>query len=203
MNTIQDSAANGDRVAIAAVTVWALIAIVKRPEVPIPLPPRARPFLALGLGQVYGVLEAVVGGMAWRSALLRGLVVACAAIAAHEIASKAKGPTDPPSVPPVVMSSLVLAMALLLTSCTPFERAQARTIGVPIARVIGAVCERVASTTGDPWVDFSCSIVRAAGDVLGNMDTRGDKPEGPAPEPVTFTVRVPAEQADAFEQAQR
>lgn len=104
-DAIQDSAAHGSYAAIAAVLVWLAIKIVKRDDIPIPLPPRARPFVALGLGQVYAVLEAVIGGMPWGAAVVRGLVVAATAIAFHEVGSKLPTPKVP------------LAVFVLLVGC--------------------------------------------------------------------------------------
>lgn len=112
--SLQDSAGRGSYAALAALLVWALIAVLKRDDVPIPLPPRARPFVALALGQVYGVLEAVVGGMPWRAAVLRGLVVAVSAIGLHEVVSKARPagePSSTPKPPPLPLLALTLALA--------------------------------------------------------------------------------------------
>ena len=43
---IKDSAANGDRVAIAAVVVWLLVTLLKSDYVPIDFAPKVRPWLA-------------------------------------------------------------------------------------------------------------------------------------------------------------
>ncbi len=128
--SIQESAARGGYAALAAIVVWAVIAIVKRDDVPIPLPPRYRPLLALALGQVYAVLEAVVGGMPWGAAIVRGLVVAAGAVAMHEVGSKLRAApaVKPPSVPPPMPPLLVLLLALggcvpLLGCASPLEAA--------------------------------------------------------------------------------
>lgn len=117
-DSIHDSASRGGYAAIAAIAIWAIIALVKRDDIPIPLPPRARPLLALALGQVYAVLEAVVGGMPWGAAVVRGLVVAAGAIATHEVGSKLRAPevVKPPSVPPPMPPLLLL---VFLAGCVP------------------------------------------------------------------------------------
>ncbi len=129
-DTIQESASRGGYAAIAALIVWASIAVIKRDDVPIPLPPRYRPLLALALGQVYAVLETVVGGMPWGAAVVRGLVVAAGAIAVHEVGSKVRAPAEavkPPSVPPPMPPLLLLGLALAgcvpLLGCSPLETA--------------------------------------------------------------------------------
>lgn len=112
--SIQDSASRGSYVGLAAFVVWALIAALKSDRIPIDIPARARPFIALVLGQIYGVLEAVVGGMAWRSAIIRGIIVAAVAIAGQEWGSKLRKPgSGPPSTPP----PMVFVLALVLAGC--------------------------------------------------------------------------------------
>lgn len=127
--SIQESASRGEYAAVAALVVWALVALVKRPDIPIPLPPRARPLLALGLGQVYAVLEAVVGGMPWGAAIVRGLVVAAGAIAAHEVGSKLrsapaeKPPSLPPPMPPLLLLAFLAGCVPILGCASPLETA--------------------------------------------------------------------------------
>jgi hypothetical protein len=123
--------------------------------------------------------------------------------AALALIAKPKPPTadEPPKPqapkPPTTLGgSLCFAvLALSLVSCTPAERAQAKAIGVPVAQVVGGVCEQISGVmrddVGGAFVDFACTVVRAAGSVIGNLDTRGgvavDMPDGP---PVKVTVRV-------------
>lgn len=95
--TVQDSAAKGSWAAIAALVVWAVIALAKSDKTPPWMtPPVAwRPLIAVLLGQVYAVLEAGVHGMPWGSAVVRGFVVAAAAIAGQELKSKLTSPPAP------------------------------------------------------------------------------------------------------------
>ncbi len=126
-----------------------------------------------------------------------------AKLAALEVATEEKPPSAS-RLPPMPIFALAL-----LCSCVPIlgcgaSRAEVRdgvqTYGVPAAQISGAVCDRIAAATGEEWVDFACTIVKGAASVLGNLDSGGgvtiDKPDGP---PVKITVRVRAEDADAFE----
>jgi len=49
------------------------------------IPPRYRPLLAVGLGIVSGILEAIAAGTPWIEALLRGLLAAVVAMAGHDV----------------------------------------------------------------------------------------------------------------------
>ena len=86
---IAEQAGAGRHVAIAAVLVWALVAALKSPAFPLEIPPRARPWLALVLGQVYAVLAAVVGGVPWGVALVDGLVATTLAVTGQELGAAA------------------------------------------------------------------------------------------------------------------
>jgi Mrp family chromosome partitioning ATPase len=87
--TIAEQAGAGRHVAIAAVIVWALVAAMKSPAFPLDIPPKARPWLALALGQVYAVLAAVVGGIPWGAALVDGLVATTLAVTGQELGAAA------------------------------------------------------------------------------------------------------------------
>lgn len=49
------------------------------------IPAKARPWAALALGVASGVLEAVVAGTAWPTALVGGVVSALTAISGHQL----------------------------------------------------------------------------------------------------------------------
>lgn len=95
---VQDSASHGGLVGIAALTIWLLIGFLKS-DAPlaksIPLPPRARPLLAVALGQTYAVLEAVLGGIPWGAAIVRGLLASAGAIGFQEVLHGGKGGEPP------------------------------------------------------------------------------------------------------------
>jgi hypothetical protein len=97
--TVQDSASHGSWAAIAALIVWGSVAMLKSERTPpwLTPPPAYRPLVALALGQAYAILELVVHGMPWGSAVVRGIVVAAIAIGGQELGSKlAKGAAVPP-----------------------------------------------------------------------------------------------------------
>lgn len=103
----------GTWIPVAAIVIWLIVQIVKQPQIPIPLPPYARPLIAVVLGQVYGlVIEGVVNGQTWMVAILRGLLAAGLPVFLHEVGSGAataikKGPAIPPGA-----ASLFLMLVL-------------------------------------------------------------------------------------------
>lgn len=121
-----------------------------------------------------------------------------AKIAAADVAGAPK-PSSASKVPP--MPVLVVCVLALVggSGCTAQQRLEAKTVGAPIAKIAGAVCEQVASTVDDPWAYFSCSIVKAGASVLDNLSADGrvtiEREEGPR---VVFTVRVAKEGAEQF-----
>lgn len=135
-----------------------------------------------------------------REAAIRRLVEAVAAeelgaakIAARELARESKPPSASKLPPMPVLALLVASLAFV--GCTPQQKAQAKAFGVPVAQVVGGVCEQISGVTrddiGGAFVDFACTVVRAAGSVIGNLDSSSrvavDMPDGP---PVKVTVRV-------------
>jgi hypothetical protein len=81
---VKDGVANGSGVAIAAVVVWLLVAYFKSDKFPVDVPPGLRPFLALGLGQSYAALAAIVGGKPVAEAVIDGVVASGFAVAGQE-----------------------------------------------------------------------------------------------------------------------
>lgn len=95
------------------------------------IPPKKRPYLALALGQLSALLEAVTKGTSWREAVLHGLVASAVAIMGHDLGVEAlrdgkepftakaapggKPPSPPkPPKPPTPPAVSVLALALVL-----------------------------------------------------------------------------------------
>src|SRR5688572_24126051 len=69
----------------AALVVGLLVRLMKSDtKLPIDIPPRARAWVALGLGVLSGVLEKVATGRTWTSALVGGLVTGALAIVGHD-----------------------------------------------------------------------------------------------------------------------
>jgi hypothetical protein len=54
-------------------------------RIPLDIPPRLRIWLAFGLGAVSSVLEMVVAGTPWKTALVDGLVSAVLAVVGHDV----------------------------------------------------------------------------------------------------------------------
>lgn len=129
-------------VPLAAIVIGLVVRLLKSDTKLPTVPPRARIWLVFGLGIVSGVLEHVVAGKTWTSAIVGGAVSAVLAIVGHEsiIASLRGGkelvipgliipgarpsPNAPPSIPPPGAAALLLALGFFL-GCSP-SRAQAR-----------------------------------------------------------------------------
>ncbi len=145
---------------IVGALIGALVRMLKSNRIPFAVPPRARPWLALGLGQLAGVVDAMARGTAWKSALLAGLLASVTAIVGHDVViesvrggaeigkpdgSTATPPTIPPIIPPIV-GAMILSLALAvggvsLTAC-----------------VAGRLDPRIAPTVG-PMVKGACALV--------------------------------------------
>lgn len=71
-------------VAVAAIVIGLVVRLLKSDTKLPTVPPRARIWLALGLGVASGVLEKVSTGTTWTNALVDGLVAALLAVTSHE-----------------------------------------------------------------------------------------------------------------------
>lgn len=73
-------------VPIAAIVIGLLVRLQKTGKLPLldKIPPNYRSWLALGLGLVSGVLDRVVQGTHWLTAILDGLLAGVLAITAHD-----------------------------------------------------------------------------------------------------------------------
>src|SRR5436309_3011338 len=82
---VADLVARHAWVAITALVIMAAVRLLKSDtKIPIDIPPRWRVWLALGLGVVAGILDAVARGTAWPDALLGGLTSSVLAIVAQD-----------------------------------------------------------------------------------------------------------------------
>ncbi|WP_394844032.1 DUF4231 domain-containing protein [Pendulispora brunnea] len=78
-------AAQGKWIVVGAIVIGAIVRLLKS-DTPLPtVPSQWRPWLALGLGAVAGILQAVAAGTPWQKALIDGLVSALTAIAGHDL----------------------------------------------------------------------------------------------------------------------
>jgi hypothetical protein len=82
-------AGTGSTVALAALVIWVLISVLKSNAVPINIPPRVRPWLALLLGQAYAVLVVMLQGTPAREAIVQGAVATVLAIGGQELGGSA------------------------------------------------------------------------------------------------------------------
>lgn len=115
-STVQ-SAGNGSLVAIAAVVIWALVALAKSPALPIDIPPRVRPWLAFGLGQAYAVLSVVLSGVPWGEAIAHGVVATVLAIGGQELGSSAAPKSPRPPTSTVLPLLLFVGASAGLSGC--------------------------------------------------------------------------------------
>jgi len=77
---------DGKWTAVAAIVIGAIVRLLKDDTKSLPtVPAQWRPWLALGLGAVWGVLQAVVAGTPWKEAIVHGLTAALTAIAGHDL----------------------------------------------------------------------------------------------------------------------
>lgn len=73
-------------VAISSLAIGTIVRLLKSDgPIPINVPGKYRPWLAMGLGLVAGVLDKVSNGTPWKGALLSGLVAAFVAISGHDL----------------------------------------------------------------------------------------------------------------------
>jgi len=56
---------------------------------PVTVPTRYQPLVVLVMGQVYGMLEAVLGGASWKNAVVSGLVASVGTMGAYDVVMKA------------------------------------------------------------------------------------------------------------------
>jgi len=117
------------------------------------VPARVRPWLALGLGLVAGVLQAVTTGTPWLQALGSGVTAAVAAMTGHDLVvesirggAEPFAPSSTPKVPPLPLLMVVMTVIALMalagcsstTSSTPSPADQAR-VGTYVAAL--GVCD--------------------------------------------------------------
>lgn len=86
---------------VAALVIWVIVRALKSERIPIDVPARWRPWLALGLGIAAGASESFIAGAPLLEALIGGLGAAGGAIAIQEaLVESARHGREPLSVPP-------------------------------------------------------------------------------------------------------
>ncbi len=74
-----------------ALLIGVLVRLLKSPTLlstRFQVPSRWRPWVAVGLGQLAGIAEALAAGTPWRTAAFRGLTAAAAAVLGHDAVVK-------------------------------------------------------------------------------------------------------------------
>lgn len=113
---------------LAALVVGFLVWLLKtRPALQDKIPPRVRPWVAIGLGQLLAVLQAVTLGTPWKDAVLNGLLAALTAMFGHDVGIEgirggkelgtASDGGDGPKPPTPLVKIVGGAFLLLLVSC--------------------------------------------------------------------------------------
>ena len=112
-----ESASKGSWVAIAAICIWLFIRVLKSDSIPVSIPAPWRPILAVGLGQAFAVLSAVLGGLSWPAAVLSGLAAAYGAVGTQEVGGAAKDVAKPPGP-----GMLMIVFMFVFTGCGAQEQ---------------------------------------------------------------------------------
>lgn len=83
---ILDLIAQNKWVALSSVVIGTIVRLLKS-DGPIPweVPTKYRPWLAVGLGIVAGILDKIANGTPWKSAMAGGLVAAFLAMSGHSL----------------------------------------------------------------------------------------------------------------------
>jgi hypothetical protein len=86
---------------VAAALIWLVVRALKSERIPLDVPARARPWVALGLGVIAGACESVLLGVPMFDALLAGLGAGLAASGLHEsLVESLRHGREPLSIPP-------------------------------------------------------------------------------------------------------
>lgn len=109
---------------LSAIVIGGIVRLLKS-DTPLPtVPVRLRPWLALGLGLVAGVLQAVTTGTPWLQALGSGFTAAVTAITGHDLVVESLrggaepfAPSSTPKVPPLPMLMIIVIALIALSGC--------------------------------------------------------------------------------------
>lgn len=135
-------------VALAALVIGALVRLLRDDNrFPLTLPPKwkaAKPWIAIGLGLLAGVLDGVAGGATWTESIVSGIVAGLLPIVGHQVGIEwlrdgkelfAPSGGKPPTVPPLPL--LTLGLVCLSLGCAgTFE--EARLAGIQRGKVLAA-----------------------------------------------------------------
>lgn len=147
--TLLDLAIRAKWLALFAVLIGLVVRALKEDTVGPVVPPRARPWLALGLGAVAATLDKVLAGASWKDAAILGLGAPVLAILGHVLGIESLRNDKEFPLPwlmkkggmPVVGGLLIFLVALV-PACS------ARLNGVPVLSTIDAVGRGVSHVLG-------------------------------------------------------
>lgn len=123
-------------IAVAAVVIGALVRAIKSDGAKIllanlglpPIPTRALPWVALGLGAVSGVLDAHLAGKSWEEAMSAAVIASAGAVFGHELLSGV------PGVKRALGVLLFVGLGATTASCTPEARREALLLTLDAAK---------------------------------------------------------------------
>lgn len=115
--------------ALIALAVMLLIQLVKSDKIPITIPPRARPWVAIGLALASAIATRVAQGFPLGQAVAEGLGAGLGAVGLFEagasLAPKDEQKSEPPKAPPgSLIMMLSMLFALVAFGCGAAEKVQ-------------------------------------------------------------------------------
>jgi hypothetical protein len=142
-------------VAVAAILLGLFVRAIKSDAIKValanfglpPVPTRALPWLALGLGCVGAILDAKVGGASWNEAAQAGVVAAAGAVFGHELLSGVPGVRR-------LLAVGLLIVPLSVTSCALFTPKNVKS-ALTIAQIS---CIFATTLTDAPEVARVCGV---------------------------------------------
>ena len=128
-------------IALAAIVIGAVVRLLKSDgPIPLTVPSRWRPVLAVVLGVIAGVFDKVASGGAWTQAILGGLLAALTAISSHDVVIEGlRGGKElgAPKGPAAMLLALALSLGASTSACagffTPARDEQLAKTGIDIA----------------------------------------------------------------------
>lgn len=185
LTTLLDAAGSGKWILFAALIVGLLVRLLKsNPTLAEKVPARARPFLAVGLGIVSGVLTKVVSGTTWRVAIIGGVAAGAFAILGHqfviegirngkEIGESVLKTADTPPTPPIAIFAMIASVSIAIASwsiaCS--NPPSAKTVKDDALTAADLFCVATSTFLDVAAVSEACHIVDspAVRDVLRNL----------------------------------
>ncbi len=194
----------------AALLIGLIVRLLKSDtKIPLNVPPRWRPWLALGLGGLAGALDKVVAGSSWHDALVVGLGAPTLAILGHVLGIESLRGDVEVRIPGLMKSpgsstsSRAGLNTLLLGILVPCIACSSLAPGIPVLSTVDAIGRGVAHVVGwceergvEPATVASAKQAvadrdyRLALDLISRAVTASRKAGDPIPEDVEVTLRL-------------